>query len=269
LGRFQALAIDLDGTLFSSDETVSAGNAAALRRAEKAGLRVLIASARWYQIAERVAREVGSRDPVIACSGAQVRRTTDEHDLLDLRLPMEFAREAGALLDGLRSIVTAPLDDDVLIKFDGELAGLAPELRRVESIAGSLDVPPRIIHVQGTEACQVIEGSLMAAWQDRVRFMESFSSRGKRILTLTAAGADKGAALAVACAEMGIPTDSVIAFGDSEVDLEMFRVAGASVAMGQAPDDVKAVASYVSARHDENGVAVAIDALLSGEWRPV
>jgi hydroxymethylpyrimidine pyrophosphatase-like HAD family hydrolase len=38
--------------------------------------------------------------------------------------------------------------------------------------------------------------------------------------------------------------------------------------MGQAPQDVRAVASYVSARHDEDGVAVAIDALLSGQWQP-
>jgi hypothetical protein len=55
----------------------------------------------------------------------------------------------------------------------------------------------------------------------------------------------------------------VVAFGDSENDLEMFKVAGASVAMGQADERVKAAATKVTSRHDEDGVARAIDELLA------
>jgi hydroxymethylpyrimidine pyrophosphatase-like HAD family hydrolase len=83
------------------------------------------------------------------------------------------------------------------------------------------------------------------------------------MLTLTVAGADKGAALALASAEMGISAAEVIAFGDAEADLEMFRVAGASVAMGQASAHVKSFATAVTLSNDEDGVAVAIERLLA------
>ena len=65
-----------------------------------------------------------------------------------------------------------------------------------------------------------------------------------------------------ACNHLGITTDQVVAFGDSENDIEMFRAAGASVAMGQADEHTKAVATHVTGRNDEAGVAQAVYRIL-------
>ncbi len=62
---------------------------------------------------------------------------------------------------------------------------------------------------------------------------------------------------------MGLQPREVVAFGDADNDVEMFRVAGASVAMGQASDEVKAKATAVTLRNDEAGVARAIERLLA------
>ena len=78
------------------------------------------------------------------------------------------------------------------------------------------------------------------ATSDRVHFFDSIGPTGKIILTITASTASKGAALQAACAHLGLQPREVVAFGDAENDIEMFRVAGASVAMGQASDEVKA-----------------------------
>jgi hydroxymethylpyrimidine pyrophosphatase-like HAD family hydrolase len=48
----------------------------------------------------------------------------------------------------------------------------------------------------------------------------------------------------------------VVAFGDAEVDIEMFPVAEASVAMGQASSHLKSIATAVTLSNDEDGVAV-------------
>ena len=60
-----------------------------------------------------------------------------------------------------------------------------------------------------------------------------------------------------------ITPEEVVAFGDSENDLEMFKAAGTSVAMGQADDRTKAAAEYVTARNDEAGVARAVEKILA------
>jgi HAD superfamily hydrolase (TIGR01484 family) len=262
--RYKALAVDLDGTLLHSDDRLTPRSLRALRTAEAAGLKIIIATARWYQLAERVAREIEAKEPVIACAGAQVRRTTDQHDLLDLRMPEEFAAELYATLDSRRSIAYVALDDAVLMKIDGEpdRSLLPSEVVVISKLSGATHVAPRIVLVQGSGATAHVVERLGHRWKDRVRFVESFSSRRKSMLTLTAAGADKGAALSVACADLGISTREVVAFGDAEADIEMFRVAGASVAMGQASAHVKSLASAVTLDNDADGVAVTIERLI-------
>jgi Cof subfamily protein (haloacid dehalogenase superfamily) len=261
--KFRGLAVDLDGTLLHSDDRVTARSLRALRAAEAAGLRIIIATARWYQLAKRVAHDIEAKEPVIACAGAQVRRLVDEHDLLDLRIPTEFADELYQILDSRRCMAWVTADEKVYFKMDGEPPDLKlRELCFTRKLAGAVPAPPRIVLVQGSEATAHVIERLRKRWKERVRFVESFSSRRKSMLTLTAAGADKGAALSVACADMGLSTSEVIAFGDAEADIEMFRVAGASVAMGQASEHVKSMATAVTASNDEDGVAVAVERLL-------
>lgn len=263
--RFKALALDLDGTLLTSREEVSQRNRDALAAAHDAGLHIILASARWYQLAERVALEVGAKAPVVACSGAQVRRLEDGHDLLDVRLPDGFAVALYAICDANRTIATFALDSDVVVKLDNAPdPSLAPgEMRFTTKLSGTTPTNPRIALIQGSDICQLITDELAPAWSDRVHFITSISSYGKPILTLTAMGAHKGVALGVACEDLGIAPGEVVAFGDSGNDIEMFRVAGASVAMGQANDDLKAAATFVSAPNDQDGVAVAIERLLT------
>jgi Cof subfamily protein (haloacid dehalogenase superfamily) len=262
--RFKALALDLDGTLLTSRESVSDRNLVALAAARDAGLQIILASARWYQLAERVARQVHAAPPVVACSGAQVRRLDDGRDLLDVRLPDDFTRALYAVCDEERSISTVVLDEHVVVKMDRapDPSLAPPEMRFAPSLAASAEGAPRIALIQGSAAVERIRRELEPAWGDQVHFIISISSYGKPILTLTAMGAHKGKALAVACEDLGIGVEDVVAFGDSGNDLEMFRVAGASVAMGQSGDDLKSDATYVSTSNDEDGVAVAIERIL-------
>ncbi len=262
--RFKALAFDLDGTLLDGNERVSERNLEALEKARAAGLTLIVASARWRQIAQQVAKEIETAAPLVACSGAQVWRQSDERDLLDIRLPEPFAIALYAICDANRCVATIGVDDEVVLKLDGEpdASQLPSGMRWVRSLSTGVTPRPRICLIQGTETNALIRAELEGDWGSAVRFVESISPRGKSILTMTATGADKGRALQVVCTDLGISPHEVVAFGDAENDIDMFRVAGASVAMGQAAEHVKAAATFVSARYDEGGVAVGIERLL-------
>lgn len=56
----------------------------------------------------------------------------------------------------------------------------------------------------------------------------------------------------------GIRPEEVIAFGDGENDIEMLEFAGVGVAMGNAEDEVKAVADYVTTDIDDDGILRAL-----------
>lgn len=57
---------------------------------------------------------------------------------------------------------------------------------------------------------------------------------------------------------LGIDRREIMAFGDGGNDRGMLRYAGIGIAMGQAVDDVKAAADYVTAAVDEDGVSKAL-----------
>jgi hydroxymethylpyrimidine pyrophosphatase-like HAD family hydrolase len=269
----RALAIDLDGTLLRADDSLSDRNRAALRAARAAGLHVIIATARWYHLAEDVAGELDRDEtpvvdgpvvdgPVIACSGAEVRVLRERVDLLDRRLPADFADAVYEVCDAMRCVAWVVLGDEVIVKMDGELDAQLRGLRQVGNLrAAARGEAPRMILVQGTQAAAAVERT-SPVWGEVVRFDESFRGAGKRLLTLTGVRADKGVALGVACDALGIEPNTVVAFGDAPNDLPMFGVAGASFAMGQAPASVRAAATAVTATNVEDGVAVAVEELL-------
>jgi Cof subfamily protein (haloacid dehalogenase superfamily) len=264
---YRALALDLDGTLLGPDGMVSDGNRHAVKAAAAAGWHVVLATARWYQQAERVARDIGLVDPVIACSGAEVRRLRDGVDLFDMRLPAKFASQLYDLCDDADGMAYVYQDREVLLRSaNGDRRDGRPEVRGVRSLADA-DPTPRCALVFGDELSASVVKLLLPEWKDDVRFLNSMSGRGANVLTLTSNGADKGVALQIACADLGIAVSEVVAMGDSETDVEMFRVAGASVAMGQASPAVQETATWVTTANTDDGVGRAITQLLDGRDR--
>jgi Cof subfamily protein (haloacid dehalogenase superfamily) len=259
----RCLAIDLDGTLLGSNGEVSERNAAAVRSAVGAGLHVVLATARWFQLAERTAASLGLSDPVIACSGAEVRRLSDRLDLMDVRVPSAFTDEVYGLLDEAGAIVWVAEEERVVFRMDGPPPPqLGDELTKVDALVGDAAASPRMLMIFGPEVNARILTELAPRWSEEVRFLDSVIRGGLSVLTITGHGADKGDALRIACADLGVDVADVMAFGDSEADIELFRVAGQSVAMGQADDVVKAAATEVTAPNDEDGVALVIERLL-------
>jgi hydroxymethylpyrimidine pyrophosphatase-like HAD family hydrolase len=132
------------------------------------------------------------------------------------------------------------------------------EMHWVPRLTGAADSLPRVAAIQGGAVNRRIREELQDRYREHVHFFDSIGPTGKTILTLTSSQASKGDALNAACGHLGITTEQVVAFGDSENDVEMFRAAGAAVAMGQADDATKAAATHVTGRNDEAGVAQAV-----------
>ena len=261
--KYSALAIDLDGTLLVGD-AVPQANVDAVRAARDAGLRVIIATARWSQFALRIGGQLGIDGPVIACSGAQVYDPALPGDVFDRRLPADFVEALFAICNEERCIATVTVNDHVQIKMEGEPERryLAAEMRWTSALRLAADDLPRIVAIQGSRCSERIRKELREPFADTVNILDSIGPTGKVILTITERQATKGPALQAACAHLQLDPRRVVAFGDAENDVDMFNVAGASVAMGQADAGTKAAATYISKANTEAGVAHAIHRLL-------
>lgn len=81
-------------------------------------------------------------------------------------------------------------------------------------------------------------------------------------LDIAAAGVTKASALEVLRRQLGTVPDLTVAVGDGRNDVEMLQWAGRGVAMGQAPDEVRAAASEVTGTVYDDGAAKVLRSLV-------
>lgn len=72
-------------------------------------------------------------------------------------------------------------------------------------------------------------------------------------------GVNKGTGVASTLVHLGVPLEATMACGDAENDIEMLRMVGLGVAMGNAKPEARAAADVVVGTNDEDGVAEAIE----------
>ena len=87
-------------------------------------------------------------------------------------------------------------------------------------------------------------------------------------LEILPSGVSKGAALRAMVEALGASIEETIAIGDNWNDLEMIEAAGLGVAMGQAPEGVRARADYVCGTAEEEGVREVIERFVLGTGQP-
>ena len=259
-------AIDLDGTLINSGGQLSEGNATALRRLHEAGVVVAAATARWPEAAMRPFQDAGVPAAAIACAGADVV-LADGTPVARWPLPAAAAEFVADLCEraGWVANVSAP---GVTYRLMSELPPWAdrapPWLQPVTTLAGRDLTGALSVLVEPPPGDPRL--AELDAWKDRIAAHWALSSDGLRpMLSITALGVEKGRGLVALCDALGITLAEAAAFGDSSVDLPMFRMAGVSVAMGNAAADIQDAATFVTLPVDEDGFAAAVDRILAGD----
>jgi Cof subfamily protein (haloacid dehalogenase superfamily) len=259
---FRLAAIDLDGTLLRHDSTLSERSLAALGRAQSAGIRVVLVTARGPRSVRLKAAEAGLEGSAICSNGAII---------LDLA--------SGEVVNTrpLAEAVAARLVTELRARLPGILFAAESEEITLEPgfAAWDWEPPPGTRYADGLELvagpvaklilrhdAQTLDAIAQAA-RELAGDQASVTIPGPWTVEVSAAGVSKAAALAELCAELAIEAAEVIAFGDYPNDLPMLEWAGHAVAVANAHPDVLAVADEVTASNEEDGVAVVLERLLA------
>ena len=261
------VALDLDGTLLSSRDQVSEANARAVQRAREGGVVVVLCTSRWYGIARGTAEALGLRAPLICHNGALVRSPDSAPDLVYLPLDPSAAREVTAFIDQHPSTAFLTVGETTYIRprHAVEPGSVPPGLVVVERLLDVVGEPAMGFLVFGEAASDEVEAAFGRSHGHLLNIERGYSAVFPHYVNIVHAGADKGHALLAVCRHLGVDPADALAVGDAGPDISMFRFAGHSVAMANAPDYVKSAAEAVGPSNDEDGVAWAIERFVLGE----
>ena len=265
---YRLIALDLDGTLLDSQLQIRPRTIEALQLAREQGVQVMIVTGRHHSAAYAYWHQLGLDLPAICCNGAYIYDFKTGKALAGDPLPpaearafLKLARAYPAHLMVYTDTAMVHEHDDVPLQEGmGDWAARLPEnLRpRLASVASfdelieSQAVVWKFLAVpDDTEAMEALLNEANTQGFYCVR------SGGNRI-DISRAGNSKGKRLAEFIEQRGLSPDQVIAFGDQDNDREMLQLAGLGVAMGNAHEDVRASADWVTGPNDGDGIGDAL-----------
>ncbi|MCL6422626.1 Cof-type HAD-IIB family hydrolase [Brachybacterium sp. JHP9] len=269
--RVRLVASDLDGTLLDDQGVVTERTARAWRALWDHGIETVLVTARPPRWVDHLAGITGAHGVVICANGAFVYDAANQRMRERTVLAPELLRALIRDLRGIEGVALAVETESGFLQEDGFWATLAgtPDIGRGRVVA---DLTAEELAGEGASVGKLLARSDalgQSEFLERVREIVGdrallSSSGADGLAEIGPVGVTKAAALARWCESLGITREEVWAFGDMPNDIPMLTWAGTGWAVAGAHEDVLAIADRTCPANTEDGVAQALEALLSG-----
>ncbi|REC33355.1 HAD family hydrolase [Enterococcus pseudoavium] len=282
------IASDMDGTLLNDQMSVSEATITAIRKAQAKGIEFITATGRGISHAKISLDEADIHVPMILLNGAQVVNAKRE-TLFTVPISaektfkiMDTLDEAGIYYEIFTADHVYSENHPMRIEFVSQhLLEKAPGMTKKMAIAASsehLSLIP-VTYVENIRQLLIDKKEevlkVIAFDKNGPEKLKAVSEKLEQIGDLALAAsevtnieinhvdAQKGIALKHFAEQRGFTAEQVMAIGDNYNDVSMLTYAGTSFAMGNAAPGVKKIAKHITDTNEENGVATAIDRILS------
>ena len=264
----QLLVLDIDGTISGASNEISQPVQQAIQVAQAKGVQVAIATGRMYCSALRFHQTIGSSLPLLAYQGALIQ------DPATNKIHRHWTISQRTALQLLEYFEQVDFSDQLSVHFyiNDQLyvRELTPETKIYAERSGVEAIPVgalrRSLTAEPTKVLALSDNSshieyLLSSLRKQYTPAELYLTKSvATFFEATNPLVNKGIAVRYLAEEiLGLKPANVMAIGDNFNDLEMLLYAGTSVAMGNAPEPVKAIAQWVAPDVEVDGAATAIE----------
>ncbi|MFD0148889.1 HAD family hydrolase [Streptomyces sp. NPDC055721] len=262
---YRLVATDLDGTLLRADESVSDRTRDALAAVTEAGAAHIVVTGRAVPWTRHILDDLGYEGIAVCGQGAQVYHAGEHRLLTSLTLDRQLAGLALSKIEAEIGPLALAASRDGL---EGEvLMGPGYQVQEgplpyvpYEDPAELWAAPLTKLYIQHPE---LSDDELTRIARETVGGLVDVVMAGPGIVEILPLGLSKATGLSLAARRLGVKASDTIAFGDMPNDIPMFAWAAHGVAMGNAHEELRAVASEVTSSNEEDGIAVVLERLLS------
>lgn len=267
--KYRLLALDLDGTLLNSKKEITQQTRDAIAWVQTKGVHVVLCTGRIVGEAAEFAREIGCDDLMVTAGGAAIAAASNERILCDWAMPCEIGARIVEAVQDIPVRIMIYIGDKIYLNSFSNRDFIVNY--RVEGFHANKIVMEDIAAHIREHRLKVTKAYAIGARQDLGHALETIrplphitiTSSGSDNFEVLPAGVDKGMALIRLGQMLGITPAEMIAVGDSDNDAAMLRAVGMPVAMGNADECIKRIASYITADCDHDGIAQVIQHFFS------
>lgn len=288
---YKLVAIDLDGTMLNQYGIVTEKTKEAIEKVQQKGIEVIIASGRPIDSIKTIAKEIKSEKYFISGNGAIIYDIANEEiiykNTLKKQKVLEIVRicEENSIYYNIyteKEIVAKSLQCNVLYYHKENAFKKEEEKTHINIVDNVYDYianrDENIVKITICDYNQAIFNSIIRKIKEveEIEILDVSHMSRKMIrqgteeipieyfyTEISAKNVDKWNAIEFLKEKMNIKTEEIIAIGDNINDKKMLENAGLGIAMGQSHPEIKAIADQITTSNTEDGVAQALQALIS------
>jgi len=263
---YKAVFLDMDGTLLRSDHSVSEPTIAMIRRLTAQGISVILVSARPLNAVLPTFRTIGLPEdaPVITLNGSYI--VEREQPIFEARIDLDVTAQVTEQVRPFKATIAYYLQrewfseiSDAWTDHEQKIMdvriGIKPIGDLINDWRGRNIAPNKMMVMSESANITGIQQHLRSVYNGRLNI---YPSKATYLEVMDTRGS-KSNAVRFVSERLGLKPAEIIAMGDNYNDAEMIQFAGMGVAMGNAPDDIKAKADYVTDTNNNDGVRKAME----------
>ncbi|MFC0324043.1 Cof-type HAD-IIB family hydrolase [Gallibacterium melopsittaci] len=262
--KYKLLATDMDGTLLDKQKNISIRNQQAIHAAKQAGVKIVLASGRPLEGLQPYLQQLdllGEDDYVLCFNGALVQRsdgtiiTRQEMTGKDCKMLVDYAEQFGVFnhaFSETRGLIAPHANQ--YSQHDADINRINLNIINFSILAD--DEP--VIKTMWVDQPEKLDAAL-AKLPTHITEQYTVVRSTPFFLEFLPPAANKGSGIDKLAQHLNLQAEEIICIGDAGNDLHMIEYAGLGVAMGNATDEVKAIANYITADNLNSGVAEVIE----------
>lgn len=270
----KAIFIDIDGTLRNDDREVSFRTKEAIKSLKEKGIFVILCSGRPIKTTLEISKESCASNYIITSNGAYGYDYIENKCIFKNPMRIEDCLEIYKIAkeNDVNFIMNTEMGRVVLKKTSNNSDKILDE--PIEEFLNKTEVMQCLIQDSSFEKIKslrpLIEKMENVEIKNQSKSLTNINIKPRETTYCDIADikTSKGYGIKKMCESLKIDIKDTVSIGDDYNDISMFNVTGLSVAMGNANEDVKSKAKYITKSNNDEGVAEVLENLekiLKGE----
>jgi len=256
------IVTDIDGTIMKYKGGFNQSVIDCIKKLDESGIKVIPVTGRMHKSAKKVADELGLKNPIVSYQGALVKDNTPEENILYERyIPNDLTEKIIKYAKSQKIHINLYMNDDLYVEQENEFT---------QKYAGHQKIPYNVIQFSDLQIDKVNKVLLIDYNDaDKVTFIKKQLQSDFPDLYIVKSTdyfceicnkeATKGHGVKCIQDYYGISKSETLAIGDHDNDLELLLSGGVAVAMGNATENLKQVATYITDTVDNDGFVKAVE----------
>lgn len=265
MSKIKLIATDIDGTILKQNFEFNQEVKDCIKKLTQSGVKVVLVTGRMHSATDFIAEELGLETPIVSYQGGLVKH--NDEILYEKNLNPDYAKEIIHWAKKNDVHLNLYMDDTLYVEQDNAIIRRYTGERRAGYLVESFD-EIKLERINKILAIDFEDENKVTMWADYLsnKYEDIHVVKSTPYFCEICHGeAKKSDAVDFLREYWGLKKEEILTIGDQNNDIELLKAGGIKVAMGNATEELKAVADYVTDTVHNNGFVRAIERFVYDE----